>query len=166
MDFEYSQYFEACLLNPIVVSIFFLTALIPAIKQSIKNFNVYVNKKEVVKFICVLSVFILFFTVNAGRLLYGGIYLTFERATDCEVLEGEIEDVQNVNNFLFPITDSGEAVRFSIQGKECTAFSLGDFQVGDYVTVKYLPRSGYVLSVQGKINTENTGDGSVCSDEK
>lgn len=157
MDFDYSQYFEACLLNPIVVSVFFLTALTPVIIQNIKNFKVSVNKKEVVKFICVLSVFILFFTVNAGRLLYGGIYLTFERATDCEVLEGEIEDVQNVNNFLFPITDSGEAVRFSIQGKECTAFSLGDFQVGDYVTVKYLPRSKYVLSIKEANST--TGDG-------
>lgn len=148
MNFDYSQYFEACLLNPIIVSVFFLSALTPAIIQSIKKFKISVNKKEIIKFVFLLSIFILFFIVNVGRLLYGGIYLTFERVSDCKILEGEIQDIKEVDNFLFPIIDSGKAVRFLIQGKECTAISQGDFQIGDYVTIKYLPRSRYVLSIK------------------
>ena len=157
MDFDYSQYFEACLLNPIVVSVFFLSVLTPVIIQNIKKFKVSVNKKEIIKFVLILGVFIMFFVINASRLLFGGIYLIFERVPDSVILEGEIQAIVEVDNFEFPIIDSGNAVRFIIQGKECTAISRGDFQVGDYVTIRYLPRSKYVLSI--KEANSNTEDG-------
>ena len=165
MNFDYSQYFVACLLDPIIVSIFFLSALIPAIIHSVKKLKISVNKNEIIKFVFILGVFVLFFIINASRLLYGGIYLIFERVSDAVVIEGEIQYIEEVDNFLFPIIDSGNAVEFSIQGKECTAISQGDFQVGDNVIIRYLPHSKYVLSIEKKGDaspssgeTNNTGD--------
>lgn len=157
MTFDYKQYLDACLFNPIIVSIFFLTTLVPPLIVYIKKFiSLTAEKKDILKFILFVGVFALFSFVNIGRLAYGGIYLITERATDSIVIEGEIEKVEEVSNFIFPIIESGIGTRFTVNGEKCTAIVQGEFEVGDYVVVNYLPKSGYILSIEKAENPTNT----------
>lgn len=88
-----------------------------------------------------------------GVLLNGGIYLRDEKETDAIVIQGEISDIRGLGSFSFPVVkgdyeyDKANGYEFIIDGIHCKAVLKGSLEVGDYVTVKYLPKSGYVLYI-------------------
>ena len=83
----------------------------------------------------------------------GGIYLLIENEEDSETLCGSIESIETVDDPLYGQTSAYE---FVINNTVCTAIYVPTdkspaetpFKVGDYVEVHYLPRSGYILSIE------------------
>ncbi|MDE7253854.1 MAG: hypothetical protein K2O32_13050 [Acetatifactor sp.] len=88
-----------------------------------------------------------------GVLLNGGIYLRDEKETDAVEIQGEISNIRGLGSFSFPVVkgdyehDKVNGYEFIIDGVHCKAVRKGSLEVGDYVTVKYLPKSGYVLYI-------------------
>lgn len=116
-----------------------------------------VNKKitslDGVNLLLAISVCVFFLCMNLGRLFHGGICLIWERETDAVDVYGVITEIKDLGRFAFPNMESDygysdkNGVQFTIDGTKCTAISKGEFVVGDYVAVSYLPESGYVLSI-------------------
>ena len=102
----------------------------------------------IVLFSCFLAMFV-------GILANGGAAVGHEENCDAVRMEGSIEDIENLYTFSFPKTSpkyserEGEisGYRFWINGISCIAFEKGNLQVGDTVTVLYLPKSRYVLEI-------------------
>ena len=98
--------------------------------------------------------------ILTGYLLDGGIYLRDEKETDAIEMQGEISDIRGLGEFTFPVVkgdydyDKVNGYEFVIDGVHCKAVLKGSLEVGDYVTVKYLPKSGYVLYI-GKTEEES-----------
>ena len=91
--------------------------------------------------------------IQIGVLYNGGIYLREEKETDAVEMQGEITNIEGLGEFSFPrIQDDYEydeknGYKFTINGVQCTFVAKGSLEVGDYVTVKYLPKSGYILYI-------------------
>ena len=91
--------------------------------------------------------------MEVGALLNGGIYLRDEKETDAIEMHGEISDIRGLEEFTFPVVkgdydyDKVNGYEFIIDGVHCKAVRKGSLEVGDYVTVKYLPKSGYILYI-------------------
>ncbi len=85
--------------------------------------------------------------------MHGGIHLYYEKETDAMELQGEITNVKGLGEFVFPTVKDGyrheekNGYEFTINGVKCMAVRKGSLEVGDYVTVRYLPKSGYILYI-------------------
>lgn len=106
------------------------------------------------KLIATLLICTVFLSLNIGRLLHGGIYLITEREEDAVEISGTISSIENLSRFSFPElnkeyrTVQPNGAKIMVGDIPCVATSSGDFAVGDYVTVLYLPQSKYVLSIE------------------
>ena len=91
--------------------------------------------------------------VQIGVLYNGGIYLREEKESDAIEMQGEITSIKGLGQFSFPRMHSdydeeeNTGYKFIINGVQCKFVAKGSLEVGDYVTVKYLPKSGYVLYI-------------------
>ena len=91
--------------------------------------------------------------MEIGVLLNGGIYLRDEKETDAIEIQGEISKIRGLGQFSFPVVkgdykhEEKNGYEFTINEIQCKAVLKGSLEVGDYVTVKYLPKSGYVLYI-------------------
>ena len=89
--------------------------------------------------------------LNIGYLTFGGIYLPKEKEDDAIILQGEISEIKELSRYEFPNPTKYHELRgiqFTVNGVECAAPIKGSLEVGDTVEVVYLPKSGYVLSIQ------------------
>ena len=86
-------------------------------------------------------------------LLNGGIYLRDEKETNAVEIQGEISDIKGLGDFTFPVVkgnylyEEKNGYEFTIDGVRCKGVNKGSLEVGDYVTVRYLPKSGYILYI-------------------
>lgn len=154
MVFSYSQYVRGCLIVPAVILLSSVVALISAsfscIKKIIDSNETFLSLMRDILIIIVVSFFM---SMSIGRLLNGGYCLASESESDSVEIRGRIVKIENLGRFEFPELKSdygyGEdnGVRFTIGDIQCTAPVNGNFSIGDYVIVVYLPRSGYVLSI-------------------
>lgn len=154
MQFEYDQYVRACLVVPLSISLFMLSMLFLSGAYLITAIlRRKVSSRHLVDFLLAVLVCGFFLFMNVGRLLHGGIHLIYERESDAVELQGKIVEIKELGRYSFPEikTEYGygetNGVRFIIDGVECTAVTKGNLAVGDDVTVIYLPRSGYILSI-------------------
>lgn len=91
--------------------------------------------------------------IQVGVLLSGGMYLCDEQETDAVEMQGEITNIKGLGQFVFPVVKDGRGYEeengyeFTIGGVKCAANRKGSLKVGDYVTVRYLPKSGYILYI-------------------
>ena len=113
----------------------------------------------VIKSLLFILLFGFLLYINVGTILHGGIYLLNECEADAVEMQGHIEEIKDVEAYSFPNLGSeygiGQGVEFTIDGIQCTAILQGSLEVGDYVSVKYLPKSGYVLYIS-QIGDEST----------
>ena len=111
------------------------------------------SSRDVINFLLVVTVCAFFLCTSVGRLLHGGIHLVYERESNVVEFQGEILEIKELGRCSFPELkseyghDEKNGVLFVIDGVECTAVTRGTLEVGDNVTVSYLPQSGYVLSI-------------------
>ncbi len=154
MYFDYEAYKAYCFESPMEFGLFFsvfivgqiLYCIILAIKKKLV-------RKDVVSLCIGVLVLGLIVCINAGVLLYGGIYLYQEEEADAVEMQGEITDIKGLGQFVFPSVKDGYGheekygYEFTINGIKCMAVRKGSLKVGDYVTVRYLPKSGYILYI-------------------
>lgn len=154
MHFEYTQYVRGCLIIPIFVSLFALSMLISAASHFVTVITQQkLSSRDVINLLLAVLVCGFFLCMNVGRLLHGGIHLTYERESNAVELQGEILEIKELGRYSFPElkTEYGygetNGVQLVIDGVECTAVTRGILEVGDNVTVTFLPQSGYILSI-------------------
>ena len=91
--------------------------------------------------------------ITIGYLLNGGMYLRDEKETYAVEIQGEISDIKGLGDLDFPVVkgdylyEEKNGYEFTIDGVRCKGVGIGSLEVGDYVTVKYLPKSGYILYI-------------------
>lgn len=154
MFFSYNQYVRGCFTIPVVTILFSGVAFISALLSfARKTYKKEISISNIVSNILIVSVIIFFIAMSAGRLSHGGYYLASESESDAVEIRGYIVTIKNLGRFEFPELKSdygyGEdnGVQLTIGDIQCSAPVCGDFAVGDYVAVVYLPKSGYVLSI-------------------
>ncbi len=154
MYFDYESYRAYCYENPIfglsIFSFAFLMCIVSIVIQGVR-------KKLVLKDMAIYTLFALGYalviSIALGQLMHGGIYLQYEKESDAIELCGEITDIRGLELFSFPIVEGGykheekNGYEFIINGIKCKAVLKGSLNTGDYVTVKYLPKSGYILYI-------------------
>ena len=157
ISFRYSDYYASCCLFPaficlfngigIVYSVFELVAGI--VHQSLKF-------KRILFLIFVLLMFGYLFSVNVGRLCHGGWQLFSEKETDAVIVSGVIVEIKENDRFTFAELGSHykqykntplNGISVVIDGLLLYAVSPDEFQVGDKVIIKYLPKAKYILEI-------------------
>lgn len=147
MIFTYSDYKEVVLTFPLikgiisfVILLIFVFVLYNTIKKG-EKITLYITFGTIVPLLFVLS--------SLFQLQYG-IHLFFESENDAIVFVGEIESIDDV--FHSPRYYYEEKAVYAsivtIDGLELYFMTSGDLSVGDYVEIKYLPRSTFVLEVE------------------
>ncbi len=161
MQFSYSMYYNEAFVEPVSITFFtlslFISITVPFVKKLISQ---DVKELDVLTIVMCVCVSISFLSMNIGRLLHGGMYLISEKETDAVKIQGQIVSIEGLDMFSFPQckTEYGytqlragngtaNGVRFTIDGVQCQASTEGVFQVGDNVTVEYLPQSRFILSI-------------------
>ena len=155
MHFAYDDYVKGCLILPACITLlttaFLISPLVHGIAEIRRNgFSSQIIKK----LIATLLICTVFLSLNIGRLLHGGIYLITEREEDAVEIRGTISSIENLSRFSFPELNKEyrsvqpNGAKIVVGDIPCVATSSGDFAVGDYVTVLYLPQSKYVLSIE------------------
>lgn len=154
MYFDYALYKLYCYECPVYGGLFFAFAFVVCIVPSV--FQV-IKKKRSLRDISVYAFLALGYAfvvcTSIGQLSNGGIHLRDEREADALEIEGEITNIKGLGLFSFPVVkgdykhDEKNGYEFTINGIQCKAVLKRSLKVGDYVTVKYLPKSGYILYI-------------------
>ena len=155
MQFDYEHYLRGCLLKPCAILICCCIILIPAAwKTIIKMRQGLLEQKQIISF-CLLSlVCATFIFRNVGILLNGGMHLVYERENAAITVSGKIEKITELDENCFPRIKSdyeysgANGVEFKIGTAICIGAAPGELEVGDNVTVTFLPNSKYVLFIE------------------
>ena len=85
--------------------------------------------------------------VGIVPLSHGGFFLRFEKKSDAVKISGSINSVESVAYYLYA---RSEVYFFQINDTECVGIYADDvpLSTGDYGDVLYLPRNGYILSIE------------------
>lgn len=152
MTFAYSSY----LLNNLILPIFGLAFIAIPMFKFISNIIMAKLKGESVSLgdtrMVILPILLaLLAVILAGILFRGGVHLIYERADDAVTIQGTIEEIDTCSIVEGPqYTVNGErsnGYEITVDGVTCTSMALGTLEVGDEVTVTYMPNSGFILSI-------------------
>ncbi len=154
MYFDFESYRAYCYEGPVTTGLMFSIFVVACISSIVIQ---AVKKKLILRNAIIYTFFMLAYLLIVrmciGQLLYGGVYLRYEKETDAVEIQGEITDIKGLEDFVFPTVKDGygyeekNGYEFTIDGVKCAANRKGSLKVGDYVTVKYLPKSGYILYI-------------------
>ena len=161
MIFQYEDYFRACCSSMLIESVFLLFLLLPIVSSLIKRIlqGSFCFEDDYIKILGIV-VFVFMLSMCIGRLITGGIFLLKEKEEDSVEICGTIEIIEELNRFNFsemgPMyreyreTKEGSTYGYQLQvsGTKMKLPVLGEFLPGDMVRVRYLPKSGYVLSIE------------------
>ena len=82
----------------------------------------------------------------------GGIHLAYERPKAAVTVEGTLESVQPLSAWsgirYMAYGESSSGYEYTIGDLTLTGMAKGTLEAGDEVTVTYLPKSGFVLSIE------------------
>ena len=164
MTFAYSDYYKLCFLIPLFIATLSDMLLIGILTEPVeadpdRKKRIFV----IVRNLIFVAVTVNLFSHGMGRLMNGGAYLLVEKPFDAIEVTGTISEIKTLNEFIMIPTkeyydyDSGEKTSygFTVDGIEIKSFGKGKFQEGDEVTVLYLPKSGYLLSIAWVEETDN-----------
>lgn len=152
---DYTHYLKHYCVFPVIVSCFSLAVFIFLVFDVKK----YIQAKDISLknvFRTVFSTIVmLVFLINAGilPLCKGNLYLLMEKEENAVILSGSIESIEMLDDTLYGMTQMYE---FIINDMKCKAIYVPTensqaktpFKEGDYVDVLYLPKSGYILSIE------------------
>lgn len=158
--YDYSMYYEGCFVFPTIFLIIAIIILSCASLQFVKSaISHQVNTKTIATSLISILICGFLIVLNGSRIIHGGIYLTNEKERDAITCDGRITQINKLDIFEFPEleteTDSSldnitNGVQFIVDEMACVAITKGPFEVGDAVTVTYLPKSRYVLAISDK----------------
>ena len=153
MYFDYSLYVDVCLIEACQGFVLCVLGFIILITYFIEK-----SRKEDLSIVyCAFFAFIIMGNVigilQCGGKLIHGINLIKEKEEDAVEIYGEISNKKGINDFTRRLVgdkygyDEISGTIFTIDGIKCTAPLNCGLEVGDYVTVRYLPKSGYILYI-------------------
>ena len=158
MYFDYAGYVRECLNIPLNHLIFIILGTLAAI-------IVGISMRRTLRTLPGIRLIILIVVLGTiesmclfiGQLSHGGIYLLREKESDAVEMQGEITEITGLNCYSLPIIECDyydnptygdpTGYEFTINGIQCTAPVKGSLKVGNYVSVTYLPKSGYILYI-------------------
>ncbi len=163
MYFDYAGYVRECLNFPLwgfimfnLLDVVLIIIYLFYMKHKKKTFPFPFPVKQLLILIVVLS------SIDSaclfiGQLKHGGVYLLWEKEVDAIQIQGCITKIDPLNSYSLPIIECDyyenmkrgdpTGYEFTINGIQCTAPVKGSLEVGDYVSVTYLPKSGYILYI-------------------
>lgn len=153
MTFAYQDYLFSNLLLPVFALVFISVPVFQMIGRIIRQLirgerAAFGDYRGVILFVLL----ILLAAILVSSLLHGGIHLIYERADDAVTVTGTIEDIQKRSALsgtrYTAYGESGSGYDYTIDGITCTGMAIGTLEAGDEVTVTYLPKSGFVLSIE------------------
>ena len=151
MNFEFEVYYKNICETPIFTLVMTLVVLLCALTivlyRAIKKKGTF--KKDIVWIMIFLIINVSSFQNKIVELKSGGIYLLDETIEDAISKTGKIEDICAPSNraFHFKGTNVNGAADITINGEIYLIEEVGNFGVGDTVTITYLPKSKVVLSI-------------------
>lgn len=141
MTFSYSEYSQTFLLYPLVFIIFLTPMLISIahalIRCLLDSFTNNLKEIATLGFVCVIVVCAIISSIST--LASGGAWLFVENETSSVEATGTITEIERVGKHEY---------QFMMNGTMYTIIDTGDFGEGDFVSITYLPKSKYVLSMQ------------------
>lgn len=155
MEFAYKEYMIVFWVPIIIVTLLTLGGLILHFVGPIKKVKTNIAEKIFYTLIVI--------TVSCKLIIplfNGGFYLLTERNIEPELWEGNVENVVELSDFIFPYDkEYGPGIKIVIDGKafKCYEIITDYVSIGDKVKITYLPRSKLILSIY---RTAETGDGS------
>ena len=155
MSFNYSMYQRGCLVIPLVLIIFHLGILLSVILSFVKrNKNSDLVKKFVL--LCLVSLLCIYSVImSIGELTNGGLEMIIEKEDDAVEIRGKIQNIHNIGKFELPLFNleygygESSGVEITIEGVvvKGPGCILNYVKTDDTVTIVYLPKSGYILSI-------------------
>jgi len=157
MIFDFNYYLNGGLISPIIIVSLILFVLLSSVISVYKTIRLGIIKKSsLLKNLVIIIGFLLLLSINIVRLSNGGFWLLFEDETDSIITHGEISSIEEISTMRFP-NINGYGKEITIDDEQYISMHFDEYEIGDYVTIRYLPRSKYVLSI--KEANSNTGDG-------
>ena len=154
MSFAYWEYFMSNLMLPVFALAFVAVPTFQLVKRLIEQWatgrqRVFWDGKAIVFFVAMILV-----AVFLGKSLFldGGIHLIYERPKHAVTVEGALEKIEKHSELrgirYSAYNESSCGYRYTVDGVEMTGMAKGTLEAGEQVKVTYLPRSGFVLSVE------------------
>lgn len=147
MDFSYNDYWDVTFLIPATV---FASAVILFCVFSVRFFTAKgKTTKKIFGYVFCLCIVVFISFSEIKFLSNGGFYLLKEKESDAVSCSGTIESVCEPSEYIpgFKISHNYGA-DIIINGERYFAVTCGEFEEGDYVTIKYLPSSHFILSIR------------------
>ena len=154
MAFSYWEYLIYNLAIPVFGIVFIA---VPVFRLVMRLLEQYATGRQRVNWDGQSVIFFVLMIAIAGllgwNLVTGGSYhLIYERADDAVTVEGTLDTV--TANSIWSGTrysvngESSNGYVYTIDGLELKGMAKGTLEAGDDVTVTYLPKSGYVLTIE------------------
>lgn len=158
MTFSYSEYLEECLVFPAILTVLFLLLFGACVYALFQAKRATKDRKLQIGASVVMLVLVLGLVLSQIYQIHnGGLQLLKESEGDAVVLRGVVQDIRvteeaSVIGWLAARTALGSrfmtAYEFQVDGMVCRAPRCGNLQVGDTVSIRYLPHSGFVLYLE------------------
>lgn len=149
MQFDYSKYLEANIIAIIIITIN-ICIIIAVLKNYIGLFiKRNLSHKDTLRCVCLIVLFGILTSINISKLIHGGMYVFFENEADRVQVQGKIESIEEIGYWGIQKHqyDGGSGTQLTVNGICCRTIHDISMDVGDYVSVGYLPKSGYILDL-------------------
>ena len=154
MAFSYWDYIINNLMLPVFGLVFIAVPTFQLVRRVIEQLatgrqRVDWDGKAIVFFVVMVVIAVLL-----GKSLFadGGIHLIYEREKAAVTVEGTLEDIEKCSALKgIRYTYENEAsfgYEFTVDGVTATGMAVGTLEEGDQVVMTYLPKSGFVLSIE------------------
>ena len=146
MNFEYNEYLNKLLIIPAILIVLSLVVLVRFFLRLKKRFKIKTLEIIVTAIVILLMMFVGIKQLN--------IRIISDNVNNTEEISGYIEEIVDVSTppkFYY----LGERVRpkiIRIDGKDYYIMTIGYFEIGDAVTIVYLPNSKIVTSISSGSN--------------
>ena len=161
MYFEYNKYYDGCLVAPIIgVAVILFFDVLACYAFIVNLGTVRLSFNDVFLYLLVILFMLYGLIMELKKIYKGGICLLHEKEVDAVRMHGYISEIKTLietEGYWLPnmVGMRSQGYRFIIDGVKCIAFTKGTLKAGDYVSVKYLPESRYILHIS-KIQAEST----------
>ena len=154
MAFGYWDYFTNNLMLPVFGLAFIAVPTFRLVMRLLEQYatgkrRVNWDGQSIVFFVAMVIIGVL---LAKNLVTGGGVHLIYERPKAAVTVEGTLESVKphsiwnGIRYTAYGESSSGYA--YTIDGQTLTGMAKGTLEAGDEVTVTYLPKSGFVLSIE------------------
>ena len=149
MELSFNEYLSKTLIWPVIYSIFAVFLLVLLYLSITKRITIFNVKYKIFIYVLLLLVsFGLFY--DSIPTIKHGMFLFVENESNAVYTSGVItyiEEAFNSPRYYYEGNNGIEAKIITINDEQCYIFYLSNFEIGDMVTIEYLPKSTFVLSI-------------------